>query len=344
MVDDVKVFLKAVLGPAYGLLGSFYRILFPFFDSSNLHWVFLASSVAIALVVYLTKSDSAGKPSLQRVRLFLMPPSIYGHPSAVLDYQFYVVNSFVLAHLRLGTWIGAIAGLFYVAAGTRHALVALLGPESATDASPSIVARFVFTLLMVVGIDLGKFAAHYLQHRVPVLWEFHKIHHAAAVLTPITAYRIHPVDFVLEQFLMALLTGAVSGAFSYWSPGGITELTLLNISVIYFLYLLSANLRHSHIALPFGRRTSYVLSSPLMHQIHHSAEVRHVDKNFALVFSLWDYLVGTLYIPRSAEEFRLGLSPNTGGRFDSLWALYVDPFIAAFERIRSPTRSSVGTG
>jgi sterol desaturase/sphingolipid hydroxylase (fatty acid hydroxylase superfamily) len=344
LVDDVKVLLKTLLGPAYGLLGSFYRILFPFFDSGNLHWVFLASSAAIALVVYLTKSDPAGKPSLQRVRLFLMPPSIYGHPSAVLDYKFYVVNSFVLAQLRLGTWMGAIAELFYVAAGTRHALVALLGPQSETDAAPSIVARFVFTLLMVVVIDLGKFTAHYLQHRVPVLWEFHKIHHAAAVLTPITAYRIHPVDFVLEQFLIGLLIGTVSGAFSYWFPSGVTELTLLNISVIYFLYLLSANLRHSHIALPFGRRTSHVVSSPLMHQIHHSAEVRHVDKNFALVFSLWDYLVGTLYIPGRPEEFRLGLSPNPGERFDSLRALYVDPFVAAFERIRRPTQSPVSPG
>ena len=68
-----------------------------------------------------------------------------------------------------------------------------------------------------------------------------------------------------------------------------------------------AHLRHSHVAMPFPRWLSYVLVSPHMHQVHHSVEERHHDRNFATVFALWDWAFGTLYLPDPRERFRFGL-------------------------------------
>jgi sterol desaturase/sphingolipid hydroxylase (fatty acid hydroxylase superfamily) len=50
-----------------------------------------------------------------------------------------------------------------------------------------------------------------------------------------------------------------------------------------------------------------VLVSPHMHQAHHSADAAQHDKNFATVFSLWDWMFGTLYLPAREERFRFGV-------------------------------------
>jgi sterol desaturase/sphingolipid hydroxylase (fatty acid hydroxylase superfamily) len=44
-----------------------------------------------------------------------------------------------------------------------------------------------------------------------------------------------------------------------------------------------------------------------MHQLHHSADVAHHDKNFATVFAFWDRIFGTLHIPAREERFRFGV-------------------------------------
>jgi sterol desaturase/sphingolipid hydroxylase (fatty acid hydroxylase superfamily) len=339
VIEELKMLLRASLGPFYDVVVSLVWTVFPFFGSHNLHWIFIASTLAITLWIYSRSLHQNGAKSFRGFIEFLVPKRIYLHPSAVLDYKFYVVNSLLLAQLRLGALVGAVAGLLYVADSTKYLLAALFGPGP-EHAQSSGWARLGFTLAIVLAADFAKFAAHYLQHKVPVLWEFHKVHHAAEVLTPITNLRLHPVDFLFEQFLVALTTGVIAGAFAYRYPDGILEITIFNIGLVYFVYFLSSNLRHSHIPLAFGWRTSHVLSSPVMHQIHHSAEARHFDKNFALIFSFWDYLVGALYIPRSKEEFRLGLGPDGGSQgLNSLWALYVQPFVAAVDKLRRPPSS-----
>jgi hypothetical protein len=62
-----------------------------------------------------------------------------------------------------------------------------------------------------------------------------------------------------------------------------------------------------------------------MHQIHHSCAERHVDKNFGLIFSCWDYLAGTLYVPGQKEDLKLGLKNEEHHEFKSVWALFVLP-------------------
>jgi sterol desaturase/sphingolipid hydroxylase (fatty acid hydroxylase superfamily) len=342
MFEELKTLVKTTLGPGWDLIAPLISVLVPFGGPHNLNWVFVVSTLVLVLAIYITSIERGSRRSVRGFLGFLAPRAIYLHPSAVLDYKFYVVNSLFLSQLRLGAWVGSLVGLFYVADGARHLLNALLGPGP-EPSEPSLGLRLLFTLSIVAAADFAKFLAHYLQHKVPVLWEFHKVHHSAEVLTPITNYRLHPVDFMLEQFLVGIFVGVVAGTFGYFVPEGIADLTILSIGLVYFLFFLQSNLRHSHIPVAFGRRTSYVLSSPVMHQVHHSAESRHFDKNFALIFSFWDYLFRSLYIPRSKEEFRLGLGPEGGCQgLDSLGALYFRPFAAALGKLREPSPSGSG--
>ena len=45
-----------------------------------------------------------------------------------------------------------------------------------------------------------------------------------------------------------------------------------------------------------------LLQSPAHHQIHHSANPAHFDKNLGFALALWDWAFGTLAIPPKTRE------------------------------------------
>ena len=55
-----------------------------------------------------------------------------------------------------------------------------------------------------------------------------------------------------------------------------------------------------------------MLISPAQHQVHHSVDPRHHDRNYGEVLALWDWLFGTLYISRAGETIRFGLGDSAG--------------------------------
>jgi sterol desaturase/sphingolipid hydroxylase (fatty acid hydroxylase superfamily) len=112
-----------------------------------------------------------------------------------------------------------------------------------------------------------------------------------------------------------------------------------------FLFnLLFANLRHSHVWLAWPPSLGWILGSPANHQIHHSAEERHLDKNFGGVFAIWDWMFGTLYLPREREVFRMGLADGTGTEYSSILRLYGLPFVKIFRNTASRLRRGRALG
>jgi sterol desaturase/sphingolipid hydroxylase (fatty acid hydroxylase superfamily) len=300
-------------------------ILSPVFDlawssSSKVYWLYLCSAIVIAVLVYLRTADA---PSLRGAFAFLAPRSVVGHRSAFADYKIWLVNGFLLIaiffpYFSLSTLTAANA--------TKAALGAITG--GAAPAWPvSWGTMAAYTICDLLAIDAALFLAHYLQHKVPLLWEFHKTHHSAEVLTPITVLRMHPVDQLLNFTLAAALPGFMAGVFSYLyaQPVPVFAVSGLNIGLFVF-YLAGVPLRHSHIWLMYPRWIARHISSPAMHLIHHSSETRHADKNLAQMFNFWDKLAGTFYLPNEKEVFELGLSAGEGARFRTLGDLYLQPF------------------
>jgi hypothetical protein len=64
--------------------------------------------------------------------------------------------------------------------------------------------------------------------------------------------------------------------------------------------------------LSYGRILEHVLISPSQHQVHHSVDPKHLDKNFGEIFAIWDWIFGTLYIPTSNEELVFGIVDKNG--------------------------------
>jgi sterol desaturase/sphingolipid hydroxylase (fatty acid hydroxylase superfamily) len=182
-------------------------------------------------------------------------------------------------------------------------------------------------LALTVSNDLGTYLIHYLMHRVPMLWEFHKVHHSATVLNPVTQYRIHPVELVLNNVVATFVLGSVTGVFRFLSAHPISEFTFIGVNVLSFAFLFfGANLRHSHVPLKYFNWLEYIFISPFQHQIHHSNRPEHFDKNLGSKFALWDWMFGTLIRSEKVESVEFGIGNNEESRYDTVWKSLARPF------------------
>jgi sterol desaturase/sphingolipid hydroxylase (fatty acid hydroxylase superfamily) len=77
----------------------------------------------------------------------------------------------------------------------------------------------------------------------------------------------------------------------------------------------------------YGPVLDRIFICPTLHQIHHGSSPQHIDKNFGGIFSIWDWLAGTLYLPRDDEELILGLQNAEHDDYNSVASLYVLPFV-----------------
>ena len=89
----------------------------------------------------------------------------------------------------------------------------------------------------------------------------------------------------------------------------------------------------------------HILISPAQHQVHHSVATKHHDKNYGSIFAIWDWMFGTLYVPKTVETLTFGVSDGTGKPMDqpypTLMAAMVLPFKESGQAIRR--RLSQGT-
>ena len=256
---------------------------------------------------------------------FLFPPAIYRHPSARLDFKFFLVNT-----VFYGVFVAPmIVTSVTVARFAVRELTTRFG-VLAVPLADGMTAAAVATVLIFVAADLGFYVSHYLQHKVPILWEFHKVHHSAEALTPITAFRSHPIDQALDAICMGTMTGLAIGCSTYCFGASIGRILLLGTNLFVFIFnITGAHLRHSHLWLSYGARFSRIFVSPAMHQIHHSRATRHIDRNLGGCLAIWDRLMGTLYVPRAREEMSFGLAAEPHQEYSSLSRLYFLPLLRA---------------
>lgn len=152
-------------------------------------------------------------------------------------------------------------------------------------AQPLWLQFLVFLLLK----DFLEWGIHNLLHRVPWLWEFHKVHHSIEELDWIGNFRFHWMEIVVYQ------------AFTYFPLVilGVDGRVILAIAVVVTLI---GHLNHSNLNISWGP-LRYVLNSPRMHVWHHDytwpADRPH-GVNFGIALSLWDWLFGTAYWPDRA--------------------------------------------
>lgn len=270
-------------------------------------WLYLLCALLVAL--WLFRRDAGAIGSFWR---FVAPASIWRHPSVRIDLAVIPVNALALA----------LPGIIAVAAP-------LAAQEAGAQSSAAPVWVILsYTVVLFLVDDFMHYAVHWMLHRVPVLWAFHKVHHSAEVLTPLTAERFHPVELLIGAAMRTNGLVVVTLAFNHAYPG-LPIWTIFGANALLFAFnLIAGPLRHSHVWFAFPPALSRWLVSPAMHQIHHSSEERHWDKNMGGSLAVWDRLAGTLYVPAEREQFALGVGPESA-RYRNLGHCYLAPFVEA---------------
>lgn len=301
-------------------------------SDSQIYWLYLLSSLLIALVIYLLRfiSTEEQKSFLE----YFFPKEVFLHKSAILDYQNYVpimlIKSFILVPFT------TILSATFIANMVSKYLTYLTGITTLFPINESLILYNVaFSIFVILIVDFGYFYNHYLRHKIPLFWEFHKIHHTAEVLTPFTLYRHHPFDYVVQTITVSICSGIGIGLWTYVFGSQNQALYINGIPVLLFAFYLTGNFRHSHIWLAFPYWISHIFISPAQHYIHHANESKYYDTNYGKIFAFWDWIFGTLYVPKQYEKLDLGLPSEEGNQFNSVLNFYWQPFKAVFYQHRN---------
>ena len=228
----------------------------------------------------------------------LFPRRILMSRSNQADIGYLFFNVFVFS-LVFG-W--AILSYQFISNGIIAGLVALAGPVTPSRLSP-YVTRSIITVMLFLAYELGYWFNHWLSHKVPLLWEFHKVHHSAEVLTPLTNFRVHPVYTWIFANILAFSAAVANGLGNYLFGDTAYQFALSDTNIILVLFIHAyVHLQHSHMWISFRGVLGRVLVSPAHHQVHHSADPKHFNKNFGSCLALWDWMFGTLYVPEKERE------------------------------------------
>jgi len=177
--------------------------------------------------------------------------------------------------------------------------------------------------------DLWFYWAHRLEHRVPLLWAFHKLYHSDELMNTSTWARDHFLQAAWTAFFPAFTLGLIfdlrladAGKAALYS-----NLFLMAMSLFY----------HSAIRaqLPWLDR---ILVTPQVHRIHHAVDPAYHNRNFADALPIMDILFGTYHRPAKNEFPQTGLGPDFPAP-RSIWSAQFGPLGALISAGLSSLRS-----
>lgn len=286
-MDRVVAGIEYVVASCINQLGGTFLL-----PGSTYSLAALTGSLAVFMVLAISRRRRPIRPEL--LARILFPRRLWRSASGRLDLAY-----FVLGILFSGLLIGWAV---FSADQVRGGLSALIGTPG-RQVLPGWASAGVATIVLFLAYEFAYWFDHWLMHRVPVLWRFHKVHHQAESLSLLTNSRVHPVETILFFNLQALVLGLTSATLeqllgagvSPWSLGGTNLLIMLAAVFI-------THLQHSHLWVRFGPRWGRVLLGPAHHQIHHSADPAHFDRNLGSSLALFDRLFGTFHMPEAKRE------------------------------------------
>ena len=150
-------------------------------------------------------------------------------------------------------------------------------------------------LIMFLVADFIQWWVHVLLHRVPRLWEFHKVHHSVREMGFAAHLRYHWMETIVYKSVLYIPLAMIGFGIQDWF-------------VLHAFTVLIGHLNHANIRLNYGP-LKYVFNNPAMHIWHHAKTMpdKHpYGVNFGISLSIWDYLFKTAYIPHTGKDIELG--------------------------------------
>ncbi len=148
---------------------------------------------------------------------------------------------------------------------------------------------------MFVIADFIQWNIHRLLHRVPWLWEFHKVHHSVKEMGFAAHLRFHWMETIIYKS-------------AQYIPLAMIGFGIQDFFMIHMMALLIGHLNHANVDWNYGPM-KWLLNNPRMHIWHHAKALAPgypYGTNFGLSLSVWDYVFGTAYVPENGRDVELG--------------------------------------
>ena len=303
------------------------------FSTNGLMLLLFWGVVAFAAVVTYARVTEAR--SIAGFCRHVLSPTMLRHPSARADFLFWLSRRIFVPLLVVPLAFSTLA-----AGHVAYSLLcAVLGTPASAPGAAGPIMLIAFTLTMFLAYDLSYYLYHVMQHRIPFMWELHKVHHSAVVMIGVTKDRVHPLDEIMNRWWDGLLPGLVYGVWLFFALDPV-EITIFGINV-YFIrntLLMMDFVRHTHMKLSYGPWLNRLLICPHYHQLHHSVAAEHWDRNFGLTLTVWDRMFGTLVVPKPSEDFVFGLQNREAEEYQSLFRLHALPIKRILLMVRNRFR------
>ena len=177
------------------------------------------------------------------------------------------------------------------------------------------VPLWIESMIAFLLLDYANYLWHVLNHKVPLLWRFHLVHHTDLDLDVTTAIRFHFGEMITSVFfrgLAVLIVGA--------SP--------MLVLIYEIVFEAATQFHHSNWRLPFRleKLLNRLVVTPRMHGIHHSVVRRETDSNYSVIFSFWDRLHRTINLNIPQNNIVIGVPSYDNPRELTIGYLLKLPF------------------
>lgn len=233
--------------------------------------------IAISLAVYLLELAFPWRKNQPRVREDFWLDSFY------MFFNFFLFSLIGYAAVS-DVVVNAFNGLLSSVFGIRN-LVAI---------NVAAMPGWVQLLILFVLRDFVQWNVHRLLHAVPWLWKFHEVHHSVRQMGYAAHLRYHFMETIVYRSIEYI-------------PLAMIGFGIQDFLMVHLFTLMIGHLNHANIYLPLGP-LQYLFNSPQMHIWHHSKELPNGANgvNYGISLSVWDYLFGTVWMPKNGRDIKLG--------------------------------------
>jgi sterol desaturase/sphingolipid hydroxylase (fatty acid hydroxylase superfamily) len=152
------------------------------------------------------------------------------------------------------------------------------------------------TLITLAFMDFMLYVWHLLNHEMPFLWRFHRVHHADLNMDVSTATRFHIGELMISAVIKIGLVYFIGA-------------DILGVLIFESALVLAAQFHHSSLKIPPLAEAFFwpLFVPPSMHRIHHSVVIKERNTNYGTVFSVWDRALGTLLKKVDQDRIKIGV-------------------------------------
>ena len=181
------------------------------------------------------------------------------------------------------------------------------------------------TVTAILLFDCWQYWWHRLNHRIPLLWRFHAVHHADNLMDASSAVRFHTGEIALSALARLAVLPLIG-----MQPGQLLLYESMLLPVILFHH---SNLRFSNKA---DRLLRWLIPTPWMHWVHHSRIKQETDSNYSSFLSVWDRIFGTFRLNPDPGSISFGLDGFDDEERQTLTGMLLTPLKTRLYRKNMP--------